>query len=107
MTELQHLLKQYAVTSEISAQHWESMQAIVRDELERQLIWQTSNIGFTVISKQHRHTLDLVILEDGTAHEVVRATCIASGYQSDENTQQTLRKLEIDSAQQEWIDEDE
>jgi hypothetical protein len=107
MTESQHLLKQYAVTSEVSAQHWESMQAIVRDELERQLMWQTSKIGFTVISKQHRHASDLVITEDGTAYEIVRATCIATGYQPDENTQQTLRKLEIDSAQHEWIDEDE
>ena len=106
MKETQHLVKQYAVTSEVSAQHWELMQAIVRDELERQLIWQTKKIGFTVISKQYRHASDLVITEDGTAYEIVRATCIATGYQSDENTQQTLRKIEIDNASSGYTEDD-
>ena len=106
MTTSEHLLRQYAVTTEISKLQYDTMHDFMRDVLERQLRTETQQIGMTIQSISHRHEESLVILEDGTPVEVIKLTCIATGFMSAESSEQTLRKIEIDNAQAEWTEEE-
>lgn len=103
----EHLLRQYAVTMEISKLQFETMRDFMRDVLEKQLRMETQKIGMNVQSIAHREQLELLILEDGTPAEIVKLACIATGYMTDESAAQTLRKIQIDNAQADWEEEEE
>jgi hypothetical protein len=106
MTTSQHLLRQYAVTTEISKLQHETMPDVMTDVLERQLRMETSAIGMTIQSISHRHQPSLFICEDGTVLPIVKLACIATGYMSDESAEQTLRKIHIANAQSDWTEDD-
>ncbi len=103
----QHLLRQYAVTMEISKLQFETLDQVMREVLERQLQMETQQIGMTVQSISERAEPALVFSEDGEPMEIVKLTCVATGYMSAESAQQTLRKIEIDNARKEWIEADD
>lgn len=103
----EHLLRQYAVTMEVSKQQFETMQDFMRDVLERQLRTETQQIGMTIQSVSHRHESALVILEDGTPVEIMKMACVAIGFMSAESAEQTLRKIEIDNASSEYFEDDD
>jgi len=105
MTTSEHLLRQYAVTMEISKLQYDTMYDFTRDVLERQLRTETQQIGMTIQSISHRHEEALVILEDGTPVEIMKMACVATGFMSAESSEQTLRKIQIDNAQSEWTEE--
>jgi hypothetical protein len=88
VTTSEHLLRQYAVTIEISKQQHEMMHGFMRDVLERQLRTETQQIGMTIHSISHRHEESLVILEDGTPVEVIKLACVATGFMSAETSEQ-------------------
>jgi hypothetical protein len=106
MTTSEHLLRQYAVTTEISKLQHETMSAVMTDVLERQLRMETSAIGMTVHSVTHRAEPTLIFMEDGEPVEIVKLACIATGYMSDESAEQTLRKIDIANAQSDWTEDD-
>lgn len=107
MTESQHLLKPYAVAVEVSKQGWQSMQHLVQDNLEKELRRQCAHQGLTIHNISFMHTESMHITEDGIMMETVQAACKALVYQLSESAEQSVRKIAIDDAQQEWIDEDE
>lgn len=107
MTQSQHLLKQYAVVVEVSKEGWQTMQHLVQDNLEKELRRQCAQQGLTIQSISHMHTESMHITEEGALIETVQAACKALVYQLNESAEQSVRKIAIDEAQQEWIDEDE
>lgn len=107
MRETTHLLRQYAVTTEVSTEHFASMRTFLEDELEKRLRNETHRIGMTITDINHRHSDELIFLEDGTPHNITRLACIATGYLPDESAEQTLHKMRIAEGEQEWIDEDD
>jgi hypothetical protein len=106
MTTTEHLLRQYAVTMDISKQHFESMHEFMRDEIERRLRIETEQISMNVQSIKHHATPSVIFTEDGEPIEIVKLACIATGFMPVESAEQTLRKIEIDNAQAEWTEEE-
>ena len=107
MSESTHLLKQYATQVEVSKEGWQTMQHLVQDNLEKELRRQCAQQGLTVHSINHLHRESVHITEEGTLIETVIAFCSALVYQLSESAEQTLHKMRIDEAQQDWTDEDE
>lgn len=107
MTESTHLVKQFAVTMEISPLQFEKIGEFMRQVLKEQLDRETESIGMAITDVRHRQDFVTHISEEGMPYEVVRLACIASGYLTAESAEQTLRKIEIANAQSEWLDEDE
>lgn len=105
MTESQHLLKPYAVTMEVSKEGWQTMQHILQDQLEKELRRQCTQQGMTIHNISHMHTEALHITDEGRMVETVKAACKALVYQLDESAEQTLHKMRIDEAQQNWQEE--
>ena len=103
----EHLLRQYAVTMEVSKSQFDIMQDFLRETLERQLRIETQQIGMTIKSISHRQEPALIILDDGTPIEIIKLACVATGFMSAESAEQTLRKIEIANAEAEWFEEDD
>lgn len=107
MSESTHLLKPYAVTVEVSKENWQAMQHLVQNNLETELRRQCFQKGLTIHNISFMHTESVHISEDGVMYETVQAACKALVYQLNESAEQTLHKMRIDEAQQDWTDEDE
>ena len=107
MTESTHLLKPYAVAVEVSKQNWQTMQHLVQDNLEKELRRQCAHQGLTIHNISFMHAESVHISEDGVMYETVQAACKALVYQLNESAEQTLHKMRIDEAQQDWQQEDE
>lgn len=107
MTESTHLLKPYAVAVEVSKENWQTMQHLVQDNLEKELRRQCAHQGLTIHNISFMHTESTHISEDGVMYETVQAACKALVYQLNESAEQTLHKMRIDEAQQDWTEEDE
>jgi len=106
MTTSQHLLRQYAVTMEVSKLAFETIADVMRSTLQRQLQMETEQIGMTVHKIEHRDIPATFITDDGEPVEIVKLACVATGYMSDESAEQTLRKLAIQEAQSDWTEDD-
>lgn len=106
MTTTEHLLRQYAVTMDISKQHFELVHEFMRDEIERRLRIETEQFSMNVQSIMHHATPAVIFTEDGEPIEIVKLSCVATGFMPAESAEQTLRKIEIDNAQAEWTEEE-
>lgn len=107
MTTSEHLLRQYAVTMDISKQQYHSLRDYIwREILERQLRIETEQIGMSVQRIDFRNEPTLIFTEDGEPIEIVKLACVATGFMSIESAEQTLRKIEIANAQSIWEEEE-
>jgi hypothetical protein len=107
VTTSEHLLRQYAVTMQITKQQYHSLRDYIwYDMAERQLRIETQQIGMVIEIINFRNEPTLIFTEEGEPVEIIKLSCIATGYLSSESSKQTLRKIEIDNAQTEWTEEE-
>lgn len=105
MRETTHLLRQYAVTMEVTPSTFQAIGEALRRSLENRLQEETQRIGMAITDTQHRQQVRTHITEDGELFELIQMACIATGYLTAESAEQTLHKMRIAEAQQEWVDE--
>jgi hypothetical protein len=107
MTE--HLLRTLVKEMQISSTTFEQadLMNFVTEELKQHLQEDAQRYHMTITRIDIRTAPDFIIDDDGIMRQFYRVAAVAQGFMPDESAQQTIRKIDIDNARHDWIDEDD
>jgi hypothetical protein len=105
----EHLIRTLVREMQISATTFDQpdLMRFVTEELKQQVQEDAQRYHMTIIKIDIRTAPDFIIGDDGIMRQFYRVAAVAQGYMADESAQQAIRKIDIDNARHDWIDEDD